>query len=341
MIVAVRVALVGCGNRGVRQLGGLLKRLDAFAVVAVSDVDAARMADAAQFLETEAEPDQERLFARPDLDAVVVATGVRWHVPIALAAVNAGKHVFVEKPLADTAGAARQLADAAERAGVVGMVGYQHRFNPAWVRLAEILPEIDPVQGLWTLQRGPLNPQFFIPDPFGGIVDTTTHTLDLALWTMGVPPEGVVAHVRRGTIQGDRTLEYVSLIVDFAGGTRSTTLVSSMLGVGLPNICQFAGGRGTVWSDNGRILHVARHAGVREAGARNPDGLTQELIETEAPGDTTVLMLTHFADLVEGRADRAHPRGCTLRQGAATAAVQAATVLAAEEGRRVRLADLD
>jgi predicted dehydrogenase len=314
--------------------------LDDFEVAAVSDVDAARMADAAQFLEAEQEADQERLFARSDIDAVVVATGVRWHVPIGLQAVAAGKHVFVEKPLADTAGAANALADAADAAGVVGMVGYQHRFNPAWVRLAELLPEIDPVQGTWTLQRGPLNPQFFIPDHFGGIVDTTTHTLDLALWTMGLPPEGVMAHVLRGTIQGDRTIEYVSLIVDFAGGTRSTTLVSSMMGVGLPNVCQFAGSRGTAWSDNGRTLHITRHAGVREPGARNPDGLTREVVETENPGDTTVLMLQHFAALIEGRADRAHPRGCTLRQGAATAAVQAAMVVSAEEGRRVRLADL-
>ena len=339
--MAVRVAMVGCGNRGVHQLGGLLRRMEQFQVVAVSDVDAPRMADAAQFLEAEPEPDQERLFARRDVDAVVVATGVRWHVPIALAAVAAGKHVFIEKPLSDTAGQARKLADAADAAGVVGLVGYQHRFNPTWVRLAELLPEIDPVQGLWTMQRGPLNPQFFIPDPFGGIVDTTTHTLDLALWTMGLPPEGVVANVRRGTIQHDRTIEYVSLIVDFAGGTRSTTLVSSMFGVALPNICQFAGSRGTAWSDDGRKLHIARHVGVKEPGARNPDGLTREDIETENPGDTTTLMLAHFSDLIEGRADRTHPRGCTLRQGAATAAVQAATVIAAEEGRRVRLEDLD
>ncbi len=338
--MAVRVALVGCGNRGVRQLGGLVRGMDKFQLVAVSDVDTGRMEEASRILECAAEPDQAKLFARKDLDAVIVATGVRWHVPIALDAVAAGKHVFIEKPLSDTAAAARQLADAAEAAGVVGMVGYQHRFNPAWRKLAEILPSIDPVQAVWTLQRPPLNVQFFIPDPFGGIVDTATHTLDLALWMMGATPDGVVAHVRRGTILGDRTIEYLSLIADFDGGARSTTLVSSMLGVALPNFCEIAGSKGTVWSNDARNLHVTRHNGVKAAGARNPDGMTQEVVECPASGDTTPIMLEHFADLISGAADRAHPMGCTLRQGAAAAGVQMAMAVAAEEHRRVTLAEL-
>ena len=312
--MAVTVALVGCGNRGVRQLGGLVRGMDKFQLVAVSDVDTARMEEASRILECDAEPDQAKLFARKDLDAVIVATGVRWHVPIALDAVAAGKHVFIEKPLSDTAAAARKLA--------------------------EILPSIDPVQAVWTLQRPPLNVQFFIPDPFGGIVDTATHTLDLALWMMGGTPDGVVAHVRRGTILGDRTIEYLSLIADFDGGARSTTLVSSMLGVALPNFCEIAGSKGTVWSNDARNLHVARHNGVKAAGARNPDGLTQEVVECPASGDTTPIMLEHFADLISGAADRAHPMGCTLRQGAAAAGVQMAMAVAAEEHRRVTLAEL-
>src|SRR5690349_9496635 len=66
-----------------------------------------------------------------EVDAVVVATPPSTHVAVALQAIEAGKHVLVEKPLAPTSAEVRQLESAASAAGVVLMVGHTFEYNPA------------------------------------------------------------------------------------------------------------------------------------------------------------------------------------------------------------------
>ncbi len=68
---------------------------------------------------------------RPDLDAIVVASSVPTHQPLGLRVLEAGKHVFVEKPLAASVDDARDLVEAAEQADRVLMVGHLLRFHPA------------------------------------------------------------------------------------------------------------------------------------------------------------------------------------------------------------------
>jgi predicted dehydrogenase len=73
------------------------------------------------------------------IDAVVVATPVRFHYPMAKAALTAGKHVFVEKPLARSEAEAAELVSLAERLGLVLMVGHTFLFSPAVKRMKEII----------------------------------------------------------------------------------------------------------------------------------------------------------------------------------------------------------
>jgi predicted dehydrogenase len=79
----------------------------------------------------------EEMLAEP-LDAVLVATSGD-HAPIAVAAAEAGRHVFVEKPMALCGADAARMVRAAERAGVRLMVGTMKRYDPAYERLAELL----------------------------------------------------------------------------------------------------------------------------------------------------------------------------------------------------------
>lgn len=76
-----------------------------------------------------------------ELDAVMVLTSGD-HAPIAVAAAQAGLHVFVEKPMALCVREAEQMVDAAQRAGVKLMVGTMKRYDPAYERLAELLPGV-------------------------------------------------------------------------------------------------------------------------------------------------------------------------------------------------------
>src|SRR5438876_5496232 len=90
-------------------------------VVALCDLLPERMAPFPAELPGEVKQytDVQAMCADPEIDAVFVGTPNQYHVPVALAAVAAGKHVMVTKPLSDSEAAARQLVEAAESAGVV------------------------------------------------------------------------------------------------------------------------------------------------------------------------------------------------------------------------------
>jgi predicted dehydrogenase len=100
--------------------------------------EAAARAAAAQFGWAEVETDWRRLVARPDIGLIDISTPGDSHAPIAIAAAEQGKHLFCEKPLANTLAEARQMRDAVARAGVVGMVNFNYRRVPA-VQLAKRL----------------------------------------------------------------------------------------------------------------------------------------------------------------------------------------------------------
>jgi predicted dehydrogenase len=265
---------------------------------------------------------------------VLVATSAPWHVPVALAAVRAGKHVLVEKPLADTAAAARDLVQAAAQAGVVGLVGYQWRLSAFTAALVREAAALDPMQALVTRQRGPFRPQFFFPAHYGGIMDHLAHDIHLALLLMGGAPTGVSASVTRGLIRHDETLECANVLVEFEGGRRSATIIGSMHGIRTPNIVQVVGRYGSVTTTDRQTLQVVRHGGITAPLPAQPAGLETTLVDTGGDGgDATGAMLAHFADLIAGRTTE--QRGTTLREGMDAVAVMEAAVEAARSGRRV------
>src|SRR5947207_2610883 len=149
-----RLALVGCGPRGLRGHAPGLSSAAEIEFVAVCDVVEELARSAAAQLGVEAYTDHRALLQRPDLDGVVIVTATRFHAPIALDAVRAGKHVLLEKPMATSLEAAEELVREAERAGVRGAIGYQSRFRRACQSLHEHAREIDPVQILINRPRG-------------------------------------------------------------------------------------------------------------------------------------------------------------------------------------------
>ena len=120
------------------------KRVDALPegarLVAVFDVDVARAdALAAQRPGADVAASPEAMFARDDVDLVIVATPHRELAPLAIGALDAGRHVLVEKPGAiDVAGAAA-IAEHAAAAGRVACVGFNHRFHPAMAAAKRIV----------------------------------------------------------------------------------------------------------------------------------------------------------------------------------------------------------
>ena len=81
------------------------------------------------------------LFAAEPLDALVILSPNVYHFPYAIAAIERGLHALCEKPLAMTSGQARQLTEAAERAGVTTMTPFTYRFMPVTRYLKELVDE--------------------------------------------------------------------------------------------------------------------------------------------------------------------------------------------------------
>jgi len=83
--------------------------------------------------------DHREVLADPEIDAVLIATREDAHVPLTVEALKAGKHVYVEKPLAETAEQARPVLEAQKASGKFVVIGHNRRFAPAYRKVMEIL----------------------------------------------------------------------------------------------------------------------------------------------------------------------------------------------------------
>ena len=131
----VRIALAGGGAFGAKHAAGL-RRIEGVEVTAVvSDTLESAEAFAAEQGLGRAVPTLADALAADDVDAVVLATPTPIHASQTLACLEAGKHVQVEIPLADSLADAEACLVAVEGSGLVGMVGHTRRFNPShqWV----------------------------------------------------------------------------------------------------------------------------------------------------------------------------------------------------------------
>ena len=137
----------------------------------------------------------EELIANPDIDIVDICTPNMYHAPLAVAALDAGKHVICEKPLAPTPGEIRQMIAARDRSGKLLMTAQHFRFQGSARALkaeieSGILGQVYHARS-WMLRRAaaPTRPGFIMKVHSGGgpCIDIGVHILDLTLWMMSHP----------------------------------------------------------------------------------------------------------------------------------------------------------
>lgn len=173
----ITVALIGCGPRGLQVLQGFLAEVEA-RVIAVCDVknDQLQIArdtvnqhygnqDCTMF------HDFSEVLARKDIDAVIVATPDHWHVLIGIAAVRAGKDVYIEKPLGLSIGENQAMRAAVRQTGRIFQFGTQQRSSPNFRRACELVRNgrIGKLQHIntWCLGSVPGGPTAPAPVPAG------------------------------------------------------------------------------------------------------------------------------------------------------------------------------
>ena len=137
----IHFGVIGCGGMGTGHLHSLVKRgeADNIKVLAVSDVYQRRLTRAKGICQGNGFMDYRKLLERKDIDAVLIATPDHWHSKMSMDAMEAGKHVYVEKPMTLTVEQAIELRKAVKRTGKILQVGPNGTANDSYWQAHEAI----------------------------------------------------------------------------------------------------------------------------------------------------------------------------------------------------------
>jgi predicted dehydrogenase len=195
----LKVGIIGGGGIVRAHLPQLVRRSDAVEVVAVSDVNPQAAEGTAQEYSIPRHSTDYKEWL-DDVDAVVVGVPTHLHHTIGIDAANAGKAIFMEKPMTRTREQADQLLGAVEKNGVPFQVGFVRRFDDEWLGWRELIQQEKigkPVSWRDTSAGYGAPSPWFNADEMGGgpFIDGCIHNYDFGLHTFG-PAEWAFANLR-------------------------------------------------------------------------------------------------------------------------------------------------
>lgn len=287
-----RVALVGCGAWG-GNLATVLSRLGALEAVVDPDLSAAEALSAQLGVEVMNLP---QVWDSKAIEAVVVAAPAALHGEIGEAALEHGKHLFVEKPLALEVEQARrlcQLADASER---VLMVGHLMQYHPAFLALLELV-ESGKLGRLQYLYSNRLNFGRFRREE-NALWSFAPHDVSMILRIVGDEPTAVTA-TGAAYLHG-HLADVTTTHLEFAGGQRAHVFVSWLHPVKEQRLV-VVGDRGMAVLDDGqpwdsKLVHYPHQVDWR-GGVPTPATAPSQAIALEA-AEPLELEVRHFLDCI-------------------------------------------
>ena len=227
-----RFAVVGTGAISqIVHVPILVERSDV-AVVAVSDTDTHKADSVANRYGVPERLTPKEVMAREDLDAVVICTPPASHEDLAVAALESGKHVFVERPLAMTPEGVERVLEAALAAGKLVGIGQPHRFRPDVAVLKSFVAGGDfgrcyAAKGSWLIRPVPVSRPAWRSDRTkggGALMDLGVPALDLCLGVLGYPAvERLTCHM---VSDGEGVEHAASLMMHTANGITLTVEVT-------------------------------------------------------------------------------------------------------------------
>ncbi|MGE6385843.1 Gfo/Idh/MocA family protein [Pseudomonas sp. NPDC078416] len=271
-------------------------------LVAMADADAARAEQcAASWGFERSHGDWQQLISDPAVNLVAITTPNLLHFPMAMAALEAGKAVYCEKPLAVSLAQAREMQAAARKAEVVTRVGYNYQHNPI-IGLAKQMIESGELGRIVSFQ-GEFSEDFMGDglSPWswrceeahagGALADLGSHLLAMARYLLGdveaVCADSQTVHPQRPVARGSEERRAISIddqtyaLLRFANGARGT-FGSSWLKHGYKNHLSFeiGGTEGTLSFDQERLNELRLY----RAGAPGRDGFQRILAGPAQPG---------------------------------------------------------
>ncbi len=219
----IKVGLVGCGYWGPKLARNFRDLPEQCELNMLCDANACSIdAMRCDHPDVEMTTDFGVVLNGANLDAIVIATPVHTHYPLAVRALKSGKHVFIEKPMADSSKNCEELIAIAEQKGLVLMVGHTFLYSPAVRRIKEII-ESGEIGRVTSITADRLNLGNFQKD-INVAWDLAPHDISIALSIMGDMPIAVSCTGFAHVTQGIEDLTTVSL--EFSGG-RSAIIKSS------------------------------------------------------------------------------------------------------------------
>jgi predicted dehydrogenase len=208
----IRVGVIGCGFANRRHHIPVLQTLPGVEVVAVVDVDADRAREtAAQFGIAQSYGDYTKLLRDDSIDLIVIGVPTPFHVEIALAALDADRHVFLEKPLTLTLEEADRLVTRVESSSKTFTVGFNLRWHSLIRSARDIIQQPDYLAGAHTIYSCLSSPRFYQEDQDswrfrrdqggGALYELATHHFDLwrFLLNADIAEVSAYAHGEPGT----------------------------------------------------------------------------------------------------------------------------------------------
>jgi predicted dehydrogenase len=227
------IGVIGVGTFGSRH-AGVYKQLDTCELQAVADINPARLAEISSALDVQGYADYRELLQRDDIDVVGVCTTDELHVEAAVAAAGAGKHVFVEKPLALTPADCDTIIGACRSAGVKLTVGHILRFDPRYLAAYDEIKSgrIGELVHLFARRNNPVVNARRLVQHTSVLFFLGIHDLDFINWCVGARAERVYAEATSKKL--DSGLDTVLALIRFPNGVIASLEASWILPESFP-----------------------------------------------------------------------------------------------------------
>jgi len=257
--------MIGPGGMGKAHIERIHTVISGGRVVAVSDVNPDNAKAVAEQIDGTAYATSAELINSPDVDAIMIASYGPAHKPDVIAAIEAGKYVFCEKPLAPTAAECEEIMAAEQKAGKkLVTVGFMRRFDASYREMKKILDDGEVGEALMVhcAHRNPTVPEMYTWDM--AINDTAIHEIDTMRWLLG--EEFVSARVdkpKKTSLRFEHLQDPLVLILTTESGIRVDDEVFVNCQYGYDIQCELVAEQGVVRLGDQELVHRADKLGRR------------------------------------------------------------------------------
>jgi inositol 2-dehydrogenase len=253
-VSSLGIGVIGVGRMGRVYATHVARQIEGAALVAIADANADALAEYAGKVAARAYSDYHDLLADPAVEGVIIATPTSTHRDVVVAAAQAGKAIFVEKPTALTMAATDEMLAAVERAGVMFQVGFMRRFDRAYAAARQRIEAglIGEPVVVRSIGRDPFRTSLEYANPAisgGLIIDMGIHDFDVIRWMMGDEIERVyteTASLVYPELQDVGDVDNAMISVRFARGGLGNVEVSRTASYGYDIRATVVGTKGTL-----------------------------------------------------------------------------------------------